>query len=322
MIPPTDDDGVPDPPVGVTDRWWREGFRLLRDVDASGLVSEMTEKRRRDAEKRAKMSGESFKYDRAFQVLDVKESIGDHYARQVVRPRVIESIVVAYWESLLDIEARSGRISSSREGVLKGLGRRLGMSEGTLSRWESGKSKADDRRVLSSVVVVIRKELDQVGFPQRRQIVWHAVKRTLEWILLSEWLPVLERRRGEGQDVFVPEIQEDGRGAEPPLTEADFSFIRSLVADRDSESLLVGNAPNARAGTGVEQEKTLLRLIRSIVGDAHPDPGEVGAKRRELTRLIDTWARPYVLFRIGLSQGWDTWPENAKNWEALDAEAV
>lgn len=319
----SNDEDPPELPFGITEAWWREGLRLLRADDVSRLVTQMTKKRRLQAEKLARERRASVEYDHKSQSEDVKESIEDHYAKQTLRPRVLDSIAVAYWENLLDVLASRGIFDKSSKVVEIGIGRRLGMDKGTLSRWKSGKSQADDRRFLGAVVVVMRTELDRVGLERRSEIIWRAVQRTLELVLARELLPGLRTRRENGEDVVLPAFRADGLTPEARLSPEDYRLICSVVGDSSFDSLV--GPPTLTAGRrfAAVHPKSFARLIGTRYGMHAMQPTEVGAKRTELSLLIDTWARPYVLFRIGLSQGWDTNSVGfADYWEDLHDEAI
>ena len=258
-------------------------------------------------------------------VKSIKEHIGAHYARRRLRPRVTASIPLAYWDRLVEFATSSAKYGKSPKNVEQSIGRRLGLDEGLLNRWKHRKVSPDGDKVLSALVVVLRSELDEVGFPDRSRIVWEAVKRTLERTFIKDYLPHMQELRLAGCSVRTPDVDAAGNRIGPKLTTEDYIFIRTFSSSPHAIAALALSGEEAPKNLPDGVKQLLAQFISERKGDVRAvSVARAAALRRDFFRVVSTWAVPYALFRVGLSQGWDGrgLPDGEKHWEHLDAEAI
>lgn len=162
---------------------------------------------------------------------------------------------------------------------------RLDLNSVTLSRWPEIRSRINDwnqnpkspdpRMFLGLLILGLRKEVPEIELPTNQLILSNAVRRTVGII----------RSRECGKSFLMPRREE-------------FCFIRYFFKHGGSPEFL--HAPHI-AFTTLSGKATLAKVIK-ISATLHSDLLQLGYE--DVVRMLQNWAEPFVLLRIGLAAIW------------------
>ena len=195
-----------------------------------------------------------------------------NYQNEVLKDRLLKSIAFVYWQALTayaDAERLVPKLNND-ELIDQAIGRRLGVHASTSGRWVRGETLPTADKVFGTVVVVLRRELSEIGFPTNREVAWRTVSRTLS--LVRE----VECRR-------------DRRA----ITREEFTCVWLLGRHPDADAMLGGKPAAARQAVSTDVFNELRRRF----------PGVTSSRFVQVT--AGEWIRPYLFFALGLLRDWE-----------------
>ena len=208
--------------------------------------------------------------------------------RNALRKRLLGSITFTYWQSLKkhaeDPKQHATVPRKKDELIEQAIARHLGLHEAQPGRWATGETFPAADKVLGALVLVLRKEIDEVGFPRNREVAWQATSRTIQFI----------REQDCGLD-----RREIGR--------QEFSCVRWFVRHPESDLFLGRERYSSRKAIYRDVLDQLRRIARRTEDDRERKIQTVA----DAERALDWWLIPCLLFRVGL----------LKSWEHLDDDA-
>jgi len=194
------------------------------------------------------------------------------YRHKTIKQRLMDAMAASNISALLH------HAGCDEEEVAK----RLVLHPKTANRWLNNEVLPHARIFFGLLVVVLRKEIDEVRLPRNRVVAWEAISRTIA---------IIREKECGGDRKY--------------LSREEFSCVRSMMRHPHADELSPGND---------EPDPILVRDVVEGVADQTrmAFPGGMLRTHRLVKNAIDAWAEPYVLFRLGL----------LKSWEFLDDFAV
>jgi hypothetical protein len=199
----------------------------------------------------------------------------ENFQREVIKDRLLKSIAFVYWTTLTDY-------AKAEHGLhVEDIGRRLGVNRSTYNHWIKEENCPAAEKFFGVLVIVLKKEIQDVGFPCNREVSWRGVKRTLG--LIRERECGLVRREPDREEL---------------------ACIRFVTCHRLGGKLV----PKDRHIDSGAQEVVFTDALRYL-RKRFPN-GRIRSSRL-ISQVIADWARPYVLFRVGLLKGWESLDDGA-----------
>lgn len=186
-----------------------------------------------------------------------------NYRNEIVRDRVLEGITACFWRAVVNRAA-------SRQLTYADIGNRLGVGRTTSYRWEKEGLIPHADKVLGAIVLALREEVEGIPFPRLNNVVWEAARHTMA-----------EIRRKEGNGTIGPGPERD-----------EWVATRWFVRHPLSPEFLKGK-PDKEALEGALSDTATYMLRRF--------PGSRLCLSGNLRAALKQWAKPYALFRIGLT---------------------
>ena len=195
--------------------------------------------------------------------------------QNTIKERLLESIALCHWEAVSEHAKKQGH-------SVEKIGRQLGVHRTTVERWIRKEHTPHPDKFFGALVVVLKEEIHRVAFPQNRDAVWLAVRRTL--------------------GVIREKDCEEPAPRKATLDRNALRVVQHAVRHREGEALIPG-----QEGRTEDAHRVLGHVLRQMAGR---QPHEVPSLA-EAINAFDAWVTPYVLFRVGLIRGWEALDELA-----------
>lgn len=230
----------------------------------------MQQERRRPAWRNAPLQ---FWLDAGINLLKERRISEAKYRGSIVKRRVLHFVAMSYWAAIVDYAKVSGLVvKKDDEYIEQAIGRLLGLSPSSYSRWLRNQTSPGADKVFGTLVLVLRKELDEVGLPRNSQVAWLAASSTLSRI--------------RKEDLGLDRLQIDRE---------EFALVRTLVQHPLSD--VIRGVP--RPYTKVDVYEDVIREVRRRF------PAGVIRTIDAVEAAVERWLEPYILFRIGLLAAWE-----------------
>lgn len=205
----------------------------------------------------------------------------DDFRRVTLRGRILDSIARVFWEALTfagEAGAAPPRTENERYIVQKSVCGRLGLHRAQAARWEEKLICPTSDTFFGALVLVLKKEIGQVGFPKNRDVAWISSRRTLGLI-----------RR---DDCRLGSLR-----IEPEEQLCLWYFVRHP----DSGMLAVRRAPGEETS-----EDTITRIYSEVIIQLISEfPSGKVRTAAAMRHVIDSWIDPYTMFLAGIIRGWE-----------------
>lgn len=209
------------------------------------------------------------------EVLKAAKTDEELFRNKMVKERLLDAMAAHNVDALVEHARKHAGIGDDE------VAKRLGLHRGTPIRWIKGRSQPHARLFFGVLVLGLRKEINEVSLPRRKEVIWEAVSRTLALI----------RERECGKDYRRPRQEE-------------FACLRYLMRHPWGGELALG------------KEEANLSHVRKVLEDVGLEVnrlfpcGALGSLRA-VKDTIDDWADAYALFRLGLPSDWEFLDEYA-----------